>query len=1405
MVDKKQVKKIVRKVLNKEQRQWVKSKLPEQISNLAKPSFSEQLDKKREKYRKEIRKSEQKKLREYYASRFDDAVINENQIMYETRDGASFTDSPRAIFDYLVSNSKYAHFTHLIVVDRNKVSGFSDIINNMPSNARVVYRNSYEYMDGLLESKYLFNNSTFQSFFIKRKNQKYINTWHGTPLKKMGLDFTQANPKDMNNVRRNFLMSDFLLSPNSHVSDMFLRAYQLNGAWNGEVLQSGLPRLDRMQDIDTSALRSSLKTSGVSINDDKKNIIYMPTWQGTSPQNVDESQAIIDQLLQFVDHMTMALGKEYNILLKVHPFQYGMVKDTLELSPYLIPDSYDANDILRITDRLITDFSSVFFDYLVTNKPIYFYNWNADLYDDERGVYFTEEQLPGPVSHTLPQLIDQLTNDISLVEVQTKYADWKNRFTSYDDGNATERYVAYIFDNENVVEVIKPENGKKKLLFFRGRMGNNGITNSLVNLVNNIDSEKYDITTLLLEPKEDFEFTNIAKLNPNIRNVFYGGAADYTLDEYAIDAQLKGAHVESEIDKYFPDNAYRREARRLLGNQSYDVAIDYSGYSYFFAKYILGVKSDKKLIWLHNDIFEEVKERGQYAADLKGTLALYKKFDTAVSVSKAVMMDNSKKLAHYLSTTDQDFLANVIETKADQTELTDFEDIKLIHTVLSVKPGSLQAYDTKQHIKSSGANTIIISDDKRYYSTAEYQLNALTYIKLFEDDIYVGWVLKSEMDTLILSTESLTAQSIHAVGTLKNLDNYTGFLNFETFMIRSSGTLDLMENQVVEVDQKLIFNDEIFYRLSEYNYIVPEDVLEFHMIQPLEKPETLFINEPDGNNLNKNTEKAYFKSELAALTIFTNKNLHSTYLGNVNVFKSLIFDIVDKTIINNERFVHLKWQTKNIGWVNENDVNFVPKVKQLEMSESKIGFTSFNDGSVTMLDSKDIVASDFVEMTIHDDDVYVSLHVNNQFGEIKLGNNVLKQDMFDSYILMQDVDDTLKKGSFVFVKTQNISRQGISYTVVYNGREQNISFKRMNVLDLETPRNMDLIKQSLPISYFVKLKNMKHVYEWGVPNTLQKGQPKVETKILANQVFKVSNEYTSTNGSKYYELVQGNRVIGYTNKDFITVMSFDDYDSQPKHATEKDTNLLTDATKKTVGTNDIKLSTNKKAIGLIEHKNQIESEKPLQYTEITRIDGQVFYNVNGQLLPQDDFSVLYSQYLNDLSVDIAETDFVFSTSGRLSPEKNHKHLIYAMKNIVNMYGSNIKLVIMGEGILKDELAELILSLGLQNNVYLVGQQKNVVEVLKQSDAYVFPSIYEGQGMALLEALSLGLPAVGTNISTTLEILDDEKYGVISNGLDENALTIALSKLLSYEGQFEQFDENEYNNNVIQKFYKILGE
>lgn len=304
-----------RKRVPKEQRARLKKIFFLDEKNKPEQQYEIALEKYSKECTKQLANNEQARIREYYATKYDESPVKDNVILYEVRDGTSFTDSPRSIFNYLISHPQFAYFEHIISYDKNYLQAFPKMLQNY-SNVKLVERNSFDYLDALLSAKYLLNNSTFHSYFAKREGQIYINTWHGTPLKHMGDAYVQ-DMTNSTNVRRNFLMADFILSPNSFTSRVFLEDYKLNYLWDGVILENGLPRNELSQYNSKSDIISELLSYGLQINRELDNYIYMPTWQG---KNVNDANNTIENYSVLIEEIEKRETHEYNFLIKDIPF-----------------------------------------------------------------------------------------------------------------------------------------------------------------------------------------------------------------------------------------------------------------------------------------------------------------------------------------------------------------------------------------------------------------------------------------------------------------------------------------------------------------------------------------------------------------------------------------------------------------------------------------------------------------------------------------------------------------------------------------------------------------------------------------------------------------------------------------------------------------------------------------------------------------------------------------------------------------------------------------------------------------------------------------------------------------------------------------------------------------------------
>ncbi|SUM42946.1 TarF-like protein [Staphylococcus petrasii] len=576
-----------------------------------------------------------------YAKYYEDIKVDNHSILYQVRDGKSITDSPYAVFKHLSNNKKYNKYTHKWVVDSEETLNYYKQKLSKYRNVEFVIKESNDYLKALVECKYLFNNSTFPAYFIKKPNQVYINTWHGTPLKYMGLDI-ENGLRGSQNIIKNFLASDYLISPNPHTTEIFKKAFKLENIYGGEILEIGYPRIDLTLKTSPQTIIEELKAH-IKISDEKI-LLYCPTWRGEDVDNPEESlKNIVDEIEKLKNNL------DYQVLVKVHPFIFKEANKNDQLKPYLIPDYFDTNEILSVVDLMVTDYSSIFFDYLVTDRPIIFYTPDYEDYKTSRGMYINSDELPGPVVHTIEKVIENIKNETyNSISVKNKYAHFKNTYTHLDNGEVTEQLVKSLFKNK--ITSSKPKKcNKKRVLIYPGGMKNNGITSSVINLLENIDYDKYDVTIFTNRSNNQEILNNISNINKNVRIILRVGPLAASLKEtYKVDfvrqRGLKGA-----IERFiYPKNVYEREIRKVFGNSQFDYAIDFSGYSMFWANLILATNTKRKLVYLHSDIKADmekvIKGARPHYQNIKGIISLYPKFNKLVCVSEASKKQNKEKI-----------------------------------------------------------------------------------------------------------------------------------------------------------------------------------------------------------------------------------------------------------------------------------------------------------------------------------------------------------------------------------------------------------------------------------------------------------------------------------------------------------------------------------------------------------------------------------------------------------------------------------------------------------------------------------------------------------------------------------------------------------------------------------------
>lgn len=356
-------------------------------------------------------------------------------VLFESFGGTTTSGNPGAVFRQMRVDSRFRDRSFIWVAEGRaydrKVAEFA----HDPSVSVVAYR-SRQYFKALATTEILINNVAFPQLFQKRPDQFYLNTWHGTPLKRMGRDALDSAP--IENTVYNFRAADILLSTCDYMTDtMFRGAYGISGA-KDQILQVGYPRIDvQFDEAGHERTREVLSAAGIETAG-KRLIVYAPTWSQSQEGGVDGE---VRDILHRVTAINAAIEPDDAIVLaSVHPSLVEHAKGLPELVQFLVPEHVGTNELLGITDTLVTDYSSVFFDFLATGSQMLFFTPDAMAYQERRGLYLHPEDLPGPVTSDLRELIAWLGSPPR--DGYLSLADARDRYCPREDGSASERVLA---------------------------------------------------------------------------------------------------------------------------------------------------------------------------------------------------------------------------------------------------------------------------------------------------------------------------------------------------------------------------------------------------------------------------------------------------------------------------------------------------------------------------------------------------------------------------------------------------------------------------------------------------------------------------------------------------------------------------------------------------------------------------------------------------------------------------------------------------------------------------------------------------------------------------------------------------------------------------------------------------
>lgn len=313
--------------------------------------------------------------------------------------------------------------------------GVADASVDVPVGAIAVIEGSTAWWDARAQSRLIVINDWLRGRFRNRKHQTVLQTWHGTMLKKLALSRARLGLRPAIATLRERSRWDILLAQNDYAARNFRRSY----AYFGAIWEEGYPRDDALLTADASAIRARLGISG-----EVRVVLYAPTWRDDRPDHVDHLD---------VSRFAGQLGPDYVTLIRGHSRTLQPGVDVRAGGVIDVTSYPDISDLFVVADALITDYSSVMFDFSVTGKPMYFFTPDLDRYRQVlRGFYFDLLPVaPGPVVHDAATLVTLVQNpDAVQREYAARYAAWRERFNPRDDGRAAERVVARLIRERKI-------------------------------------------------------------------------------------------------------------------------------------------------------------------------------------------------------------------------------------------------------------------------------------------------------------------------------------------------------------------------------------------------------------------------------------------------------------------------------------------------------------------------------------------------------------------------------------------------------------------------------------------------------------------------------------------------------------------------------------------------------------------------------------------------------------------------------------------------------------------------------------------------------------------------------------------------------------------------------------------
>ena len=425
--------------------------------------------------------------------------LQEDAIVLEGRNGRAIDGNIYYILKEVLANAVYENLKIYLVAEdevseqtmRRKLKGITPDRDADGDGSKALGRvnflriHSREYYRVMATAGYIINDASIGNFFIKKEGQRYLNVWHGTPLKNMGRKVLHE-PHATGNVQKNFIVADYLLYPSDYMMEHMIEDYMIANLSAAEILMGGYPRngifFDEEKRLEVGRELTALHTVSGKSGLGSRIYAYMPTWR---PSLMGE------HLQKRLEELDEEMNEGEIMFVNVHP----LAEETVDLTRFKrlrpFPDDRETYEVLNAADGLLTDYSSVFYDFANTGRPIVLLTDDEEEYFETRGLYEPLDSLPFPKKKTVAEAVHALRDPAEYDD-----SDFMKKYCSYESAGACEKLVReFVLEGKDVHNATSgmehrpmPSNGRDNVLIFGGDLAPGMRTDRLMGFLREQDA-----------------------------------------------------------------------------------------------------------------------------------------------------------------------------------------------------------------------------------------------------------------------------------------------------------------------------------------------------------------------------------------------------------------------------------------------------------------------------------------------------------------------------------------------------------------------------------------------------------------------------------------------------------------------------------------------------------------------------------------------------------------------------------------------------------------------------------------------------------------------------------------------------------------------------------------------------